>query len=60
MKVPDPASAPLRFMAADRWQYLKELQPPEPRMFWPSATHGTFCDNRSARKQANRENKARG
>jgi hypothetical protein len=45
---------------AARWKYIKALQPPPPRLVWDSAKLGTFCENRSARKQANRENRGRG
>jgi hypothetical protein len=49
-------------MTPTRWKYLKALQPSPGRMVWRStsdvfnaAGRGTFCENRSARKQANRE-----
>jgi hypothetical protein len=46
-------------MTKERWAYLKALQPPPPRMFWP-ASRGTYCENNNARKAAIREDRKRG
>jgi hypothetical protein len=71
-------------MNSKRWNYLKSLQLPAPRLVWKSAKAWmqrhpldlgqhptmplvpmierpghTFCENRNARKQANRENARR-
>lgn len=40
-------------MNADRWNYLKSLSTPEPRMFWP-ASRGTYNAGKNAAKRSRR------
>ncbi len=42
-------------MTKERWNYIKQLQPREPRLVWDSLKRGTFNAGRNAKKRAARQ-----